>query len=252
MFETAILSSGPQTKRVWTTFLGIGGQAFLLTCLVMAPLISPQVLPRVVWTMQLAPPSPPPPPPPLTQGVNVTHVRPTHSFNDIFTGPIKVPDHVTQFIDEPAVPMQSGAYVQGSIGDAGTGIPGGLITSILGAVGRPVAAHPPEPAPAPAPPKSPETTRPPRITRLEMAEPIQRVSPIYPTIARNTRISGKVELMGVLGTDGRIHEVKVLSGHPFLVKAAVDAVLQWVYRPTILNGTPVEVQAPITVNFILN
>jgi protein TonB len=58
--------------------------------------------------------------------------------------------------------------------------------------------------------------------------------------------------MGVLGTDGRIHEVKVLSGHPFLVKAAVDAVMQWVYRPTILNGTPVEVQAPITVNFILN
>jgi protein TonB len=71
-------------------------------------------------------------------------------------------------------------------------------------------------------------------------------------MARQVRVSGKVELMGVLGTDGRIHELKVLSGHPLLVKAAVDAVMQWVYRPTVLNGQPVEVQAPITVNFILN
>ena len=54
---------------------------------------------------------------------------------------------------------------------------------------------------------------------------------------------------GLLGTDGRIHELKVLSGHPLLVKAAVDAVSQWTYAPTILNGQPVEVVAPITVTF---
>jgi protein TonB len=65
------------------------------------------------------------------------------------------------------------------------------------------------------------------------------------------RVSGVVELRGVLGTDGRIHELRVLSGHPLLVKAAVDAVLRWVYAPTVLNGQAVEVEAPIIVTFRL-
>ena len=86
---------------------------------------------------------------------------------------------------------------------------------------------------------------------MQMAEPLERVSPVYPELAKRMRIAGKVELLGLLGTDGRIHELKVVHGHPLLVKAAVDAVMQWVYRPTVLNGQPVEVSAPITVNFIL-
>jgi protein TonB len=57
--------------------------------------------------------------------------------------------------------------------------------------------------------------------------------------------------MGVLGVDGRIHELRVVSGHALLIKAAMDAVRQWVFAPTLLNGEPVEVQAPIQVNFIL-
>jgi protein TonB len=61
-----------------------------------------------------------------------------------------------------------------------------------------------------------------------------------------------VELLGVLGVDGRIHELKVVRGHPLLVKAAIEAVRQWVYEPTLLNGQAVEVSAPILVNFILN
>jgi protein TonB len=61
-----------------------------------------------------------------------------------------------------------------------------------------------------------------------------------------------VELLGVLGTDGRIHELKVLRGHPLLINAALDAVRQWIFEPTMLNGQAVEVSAPITVNFILH
>ena len=81
--------------------------------------------------------------------------------------------------------------------------------------------------------------------------PCKRVDPIYPSIARAARVSGTVELLGVLGTDGRIHELKVLRGHPLLITAALEAVRQWVFAPTILNGQAVEVAAPITVNFIL-
>jgi protein TonB len=92
----------------------------------------------------------------------------------------------------------------------------------------------------------------PRISMVQLATPIRRVDPVYPVLAKQARISGTVELVGVLGTDGRIRELKVVSGHPLLINAALEAVRQWVYAPTLLNGQPVEVQAPIQVNFILN
>jgi protein TonB len=93
--------------------------------------------------------------------------------------------------------------------------------------------------------------KPPRITSIRMATPIYKVDPIYPQLAKVAGVSGVVELLGVLGTDGRIHELKVLRGHPLLVGAALDAVRRWIFEPTLLNGQAVEVAAPITVNFIL-
>ena len=90
-----------------------------------------------------------------------------------------------------------------------------------------------------------------RITSVRMATPIQKIEPLYPPLARIAHVSGTVELLGVLGTDGRIRELKVLHGHPLLVRAALDAVSQWIFAPTLLNGQAVEVAAPITVNFIL-
>lgn len=85
-----------------------------------------------------------------------------------------------------------------------------------------------------------------------MARLIKRVEPVYPALARQARISGTVELTGIIGTDGRIKELRVLRGHPLLAKAALDAVRQWIYEATLLNGEPVEVIAPITVTFRLN
>lgn len=251
MFETALLSTGPQTKRVWSTLMGFSGQAVLVSSLVLAPMIWPSTLPKVVWTsITLAPPAPPPPPPGPAQIMpKVRIVRAT----GVFTAPATIPLRVPKF-DDLDDPLPNIPYVPGSVPGASTGggVPGGILTDIVNLAGATVPTyHPPVPvvnvAPTPAPP-----ARPPRITVLQMAEPIQRVQPVYPPIARASRISGTVELMGVLGTDGHIHEIKVISGHPFLSKAAVDAVMQWVYRPTILNGQPVEVQAPISVRFILN
>jgi len=80
---------------------------------------------------------------------------------------------------------------------------------------------------------------------------VHRVEPRYPPLARQARISGVVELECVIGIDGRMKEIAVRGGHPLLVTAAVEAVRQWVYRPTRLNGEPVEVIAPITVTFTL-
>ena len=80
---------------------------------------------------------------------------------------------------------------------------------------------------------------------------IHRVLPVYPPLAKQMRVSGRVRLMGVISTTGMIEKLEVIEGHPMLVKAAVDAVRQWVYRPTVLNGQTIAVTAPIEVNFIL-
>ncbi len=75
------------------------------------------------------------------------------------------------------------------------------------------------------------------------------VAPVYPALARQARISGQVRLEAIIAKNGRIENLQVLSGHPLLVQAALDAVRQWVYRPTLLNGDPVEVVTLIDVNF---
>jgi protein TonB len=83
------------------------------------------------------------------------------------------------------------------------------------------------------------------------AKIIRRVMPVYPQLARQMRLSGTVRLEGVIARDGRVVNLQVISGHPMLVASAVEAVRQWIYRPTLLNGQAVEVIAPIDVRFIL-
>ena len=87
---------------------------------------------------------------------------------------------------------------------------------------------------------------------VQAAKIYRRVVPIYPELAIRARISGTVHLIAVIGKDGTIQNLRTVSGHPLLVSAAIEAVRQWLYKPTLLSGDPVEVIAPIEVNFNLN
>jgi protein TonB len=119
----------------------------------------------------------------------------------------------------------------------------------------------------PEPPKPPETVRPaerpkpaeaPAIERHRVGgvvrEPklIYRIDPRYPDLAKHAGISGVVKLTGVIGIDGRIRELSVVTGNPLLTPAALAAVRQWVYQPTLLNGDPIEVETEIVVTFTLS
>jgi periplasmic protein TonB len=84
-----------------------------------------------------------------------------------------------------------------------------------------------------------------------MAKLIRKVIPDYPPLAKAARISGVVHLIGTIGKDGTIRNLQLVGGHPILARAALEAVEQWVYEPTLLNGAPVEVIAPIEVSFTL-
>lgn len=87
------------------------------------------------------------------------------------------------------------------------------------------------------------------ISQLDEGQLLNRVEPVYPHIAAISGIQGQVKLHAIIGRDGRIQSLNLVSGHPLLAHAALEAVEQWRYRPYVLNGERVEVETFITVNF---
>jgi protein TonB len=105
--------------------------------------------------------------------------------------------------------------------------------------------------PQPLVPREP-TPRIVHVTRLDPAMLMHRVEPIFPTLARQTAHEGAVELRAIVATDGSVRSLQFLAGDPLFYQSARDAVSQWRYKPTVLNGTPVEVDTHITVIYKLN
>ena len=87
---------------------------------------------------------------------------------------------------------------------------------------------------------------------VEAARLIHEVQPEYPLLARDARIGGTVRLKAIISRDGKVEDLSLVSGQPLLVAAAMDAVKQWVYKPTYLNGVPVEVVTEVDVHFQLS
>jgi protein TonB len=106
----------------------------------------------------------------------------------------------------------------------------------------------------PALPPPPKATAPARIKQggnVTAASIVTQTKPVYPPLARQARIQGSVVLHAIIDKDGRVAQLEVVTGHPLLVQAALDAVKQWRYKPTLLNGDPVEVDTTITVTFTM-
>ena len=113
-----------------------------------------------------------------------------------------------------------------------------------------MAAPPPPPNAAPKKADTPAPKIAPSGGDVQQAQLIYRKQPDYPALARSAGAKGTVELIATIGANGRVKSVKVTKGHPLLQKAAVDAVMQWQYKPTMLNGHPVETETSITLNFV--
>jgi protein TonB len=255
MFEQEALSGGFAAKRLWSTCLGLSGEALLLACAALAPLVSPQALPHSRAIMEWLLPTAPPPPP----AGNAAKARPARppverlqARDGRLIAPSAVPPKVAMIVDEPL--DISGYGVPGGVDSGGrNGVPGGIPNIFNEVAGTAPVAPAVEPAPAPAAKTVPAPPK--QVTvggRVEIARLIHRVEPRYPPLALQMRVSGTVELLGIIATDGRIRELKLLRGSPLLAPAALEAVRQWVYEPTLLNGEPVEVIAPISVIFHLN
>jgi protein TonB len=254
MFEQTMLAGGPLSTRLWSTCAGITGQAILVGAALLVPLIWPAALPQLQSYINIVAPGPPsPPPPPPAQGATVRPRGEVRPFKPTaITLPSSVPDHVARIVEDPPDIAPTGSQI-GVPGGTGVGVDTGVLGSITASVHA--AAPPPQPRvverqPQPAPVESP-VIRVPVGGDVRLGAPVHRVEPVYPRMAANMRVEGVVEIEAVVGVDGRVREMKAKSGHPFLIPAALDAVRQWVYTPTLLNGRPVEVISPIVVTFRL-
>jgi periplasmic protein TonB len=252
MFEQATLTNGPGGKRIWTTFAGFISQVILLTFAVMAPMMWPQMLPTARIWESLAPPLPPAPKPLGEVKHAPASVTPLRHMPWSLTKyqPASVPTSIPTIVEEPA-----GIGIPGAIPVSGSGDGTGVVGSILKDLARDtVLVAPPRVVDSPAkPPELPAIT--PRYKvggNVRLGALLRKAEPQYPAIAKAARVWGNVELECVVGVDGHIHEVKVTSGNPLLVRAAVDAAWQWVYAPSKLNDMPIEIVTNLTFSFKLN
>jgi len=242
MFEEMVVSS-PTTKKTnkpWTVFISMAVQVVFLAILILIPLIYTEALPRTLMSSILLAPPPPPPPPPPPAAVQVIHKPVAHLMEaGKLVAPKAIPKELKQ-IKEEAEPDMGAGMVGGVPGGVAGGSSGGVLGGVIGGAGN-------------APPPPPRAT-PKRVTvggNVQAARLINRVTPIYPPLARQTRISGTVKLHAIIGKGGSVEQLQVVSGHPLLVQSALDAVRQWRYQPTLLNGDPVEVDTEIDVIFSL-
>jgi protein TonB len=242
MFADSLLETSwaQRSRRSWTTITSFGLQAVLMAALLVLPLIQPVGLPfmkPLATPVSLAPPpGPPPSQPPKTP------TRPSESnlSQGVLIMPREIPKDISMRHDE-SEPVQSGPagpYVPGGLG---SGDPNGVYRS-LGTAANPVMPLPPLPA----------VTRPIRVSDMSEGMLVHRVQPVYPAPAKFAHVQGKVVLSAIISREGTIENLRVLAGQPMLVRAAIDAVSQWRYRPYILNHEPVEVETQVTVNFVLS
>jgi protein TonB len=242
MFEDMVISSPHPTKsnKPWTVVVSMIAQSIFLAILILIPLIYTEALPKTLMATLLVAPPPPPPPPPPPAPTQVVHVKPQVHLMDAgkLVQPKAIP-HDIKIIKEDAPDVNAG--MQGGVpGGVAGGSMGGVIGGVIGGMG----GAPPPPRPAQQ-----------RIRQggsVQAALLVNKVTPVYPPLARQTRISGTVRLHAIISKNGSIQSLEVISGHPLLVRAAMDAVQQWRYKPTLLNGEPVEVDTTIDVIFSLN
>jgi len=244
MFEDSLIESGGRlkTKRGWTSLLSFAIQVMIVGVMVLIPLIFTEALPKqqLMTFLVAPPPPPPPPPPPAAAPVKIVKQIQSDIVNGELRTPTKIPKKILDVKEDEAPPPVMAST--GVVGGVPGGVPGGSMGGVIGSVlsSTPVAV--------------PKVATPQRVrvsSGVSQGLLVRKVPPNYPPLARQARIQGTVLLQAQISKDGNIENLQLISGHPMLAPAAIEAVKQWKYRPYLLNGEPVEVETQIQVNFTL-
>jgi protein TonB len=238
MFSKSLLETSwaERGRRGWTTLTSFGLEAVILGWLMLIPLLTTVGLPRartVATPIRVSRNDPGPAPHPHEGGrASGVPVIP-YPVRIVAPGPwVNRFNHGPDLGEQPTPPSDDV--------DIGSNVssPPGLAILMMG-------THPV----IPVPPKPVEKVF--RQSRILAGSLIRKVEPKYPPLAIAPRIQGPVVLEAVISKAGTIGNLRVVSGHPMLAGAALDAVSQWRYRPYILNGDVIEVETEITVSFVL-
>jgi protein TonB len=216
-----------------TLAVSIAAHALILTAVIVVPLLATDTLPipiDVVDAFVRDAPPPPPPPPPLGPRTPVTKAP---QVSD--AAPVAPPDTITA----PVPRQPTTDYRISDAGPTGDGVPNGVIDSV--GVGTPQPPPPPPPVPQ----------KPVRLSAVDMPRKLHDVSPVYPQLALRANIEGVVVVEAVIAVDGSVRDARILRSVALLDRAALDAVRQWRYAPTRLNGVAVPVIVTVTVQFRL-
>lgn len=253
MFEASLVNDTARTSRPYTVSFSALLQVLAATVAVTYPLWHIEPLPRI----PLRAPSP------FRNAIPLVDPRPAASqpprSNTAAT--IAVPTRPRIFIPDARQPLSSATPASTDIDTSGLpvtepGDPNGMFVpgAIHGSGGGQVIATPkPPPVQPAAKPTEPKVTGPVRPGGVvRQPQLLREVKPVYPALARQARIQGTVRIEAIISREGLIRDARVVSGHPLLIAAALDAVRQWQYRPTSLNGDPVEVALALEVNFTLS
>jgi len=243
MFEDSLIESGNRfkTKRLSTTILSFALQVGLICVLILIPLIYTDALPKTqLMTFLVAPPPPPPPPPPPAAATVKVVKMQSEVINGQLRTPTKIPNKIQMIKEEEAPPDLGGGGVPGGVPG---GIPGGSAGGVIGGIlsSTQVAV--------------PKVATPMRVrvsSGVSTGLLIKKVTPTYPQLAKQARIQGQVVLQAEISKEGTIQNLQLISGHPMLAPAAIEAVRQWRYKPYLLNGEPVAVETQVVVNFSLS
>lgn len=244
MFERVLLdhtinsSWDGRSRRGLTTFTSFGLQAVAVVVLLILPLLRPTGVPllrQLSTPISLGQPQTRPAASTPHPGANPAASR--NPADLVWRQPSRIPNHIAEAGDDAVPPIAgSGAYIPGM---STAGGPGGVLDA-LGTAARPVLPAAPQPVAHAI-----------RLSHMSEGDLMRKVLPSYPPLARSARIQGTVVLQAMISKLGTIENLRLLSGHPMLAPAAIEAVRQWRYRPYILNNEPVEVETQITVNFSL-
>jgi len=246
MFDAMGVSA--RTQKPWTVVVSFIGQMAMIGLAMLVPLVGTDALPhRLTWVSVPEPPRALPHRPaqaPVKQAAAV----PFQMERRGLVLPTAIPEKAAIIEDPEFAPaVGDGVGVPGGFGDS-TGSGNAAIDSLLSAG----ASQPPPPAPVLRQAAQPAPLKRIRVGGIvEESKLISGPPPVYPPLARQARIEGTVRLEAVISRDGTILNLRAVSGHPLLIPAAIAAVRQWVFRPTSLNGDPVEVATEIEVHFTL-
>ena len=244
MFEDSLMESGGKlkTKQGATTAISFILQILLIGVLVLLPLVFTEALPKQqLMTFLVAPPPPPPPPPPPAATPEIKIVKKMQS--DLDNGQLRTPTTIpkkVQMIKEDEPPPSTG--VAGVVGGVPGGVPGGAMGGVLGSIINSAPAVVPKAA-------TPQRVR---VSQgVSQGLLMRQVKPTYPAAGASGAYSGNGGSAGCHQQGWFIENLHLVSGHPMLAPAAIEAVKQWKYKPYFLNGEPVEVETTINVNFTL-